>query len=290
MLNAGDPAAAARAAGAGLRAARASGSRRMLAAALATCGAVARRAPDKMLEAALGRGEGRVRLPAARHRLGLAYFEAAVAMCDAAGLGGANCTKAWVTEAAARASLADCLVALSEARPRVVALRRQAVALARRALARRALHSEPGAAGVARFLVERLSELGAALGDAGAATEAEACLREALAMGEGAGDVLHTLRAVRRLINLGGHGVAVGPAEAEALRARLNQLLAQLGRSVETDCPICLAPLAPLALAPPAPDRVHVLSCNHQFHAGCLRAWNAATLKGACPVCNKSTP
>jgi len=72
------------------------------------------------------------------------------------------------------------------------------------------------AGGVARFLAERLSELGAALGGAGAATEAEACLREAHALGEGAGDVLHTLRTVRRLINLGGHGGAVGLAEDEA--------------------------------------------------------------------------
>jgi len=65
--------------------------------------------------------------------------------------------------------------------------------------------SQRGASGRAvgpRVLVERLSEPGAALGGAGAATEAEACLREALE-GKGAGGVLHTLRTEIR------HGCSV---------------------------------------------------------------------------------
>jgi len=92
----------------------------------------------------------------------------------------------------------------------------------------------------------------------------------------------------------------VGPAEAEALRSRLTQLLVQMGREPEMSCSICLEPFAAPADgaaedaagsggSAPSDSRscVHVLECNHQFHRGCLLTWRRTIKNFACPLCKK---
>ena len=131
--------------------------------------------------------------------------------------------------------------------------------------------------------------------------EAELCLREALALCESFGDVHQTVNTLRCLINLCGRAhAAVTPAEAEALRSRLNQLLVQTGRSVELSCSICLEPLAP-PVDGAAEDAaggsggaggtsdscVRVWNCNHQFHDGSLSTWLRTSSNRACPLCKK---
>jgi len=155
------------------------------------------------------------------------------------------------------------------------------------------------------MLADELSTLGFVLKGNGSdgMAEAEACLREALALSEGLGDVFLTVKILTYLINLCGEAhAAMGPAEAEAFRSRLNLLLAQMGRSPETSCSICLEPLAPPAdgAADDAasgddsrntsgtPDScVRVADCFHQFHHGCLFAWLRTTSKYVCPLCKK---
>jgi len=101
-----------------------------------------------------------------------------------------------------------------------------------------------------RMLADHLSTMGAVLKAGGSEqmVEAGACLREALALGEGLGNAILTEKTLYYLINLcGAPHTMVGPAEAEAFRSRLNQLLVQMCRSPETSCSICLEPLAPPA-------------------------------------------
>jgi len=158
----GDKTAAARAACSSLRAARASGNISMLVTALSSCGEMADTAPGEMASAEresrehkrlsgspsyggldLSR-EGRISLPttpAAVSRLGLAYNEAAVAICDAAsaaadGRGSPaaddhNRLCSVSAEAHARSALGTCLSGLGEEQQRSLELLRHAVALCR---------------------------------------------------------------------------------------------------------------------------------------------------------------
>ena len=161
-----------------------------------------------------------------------------------------------------------------------------------------------------RLLADELSTRGRMLKGHGSEgmVEAEACLREVLALGEGLGDVLLTGKTLRCLINLCGQAhAAVGPVEAEALRSRLNQLLVQMGRSPQTSCSICLEPLTPPAdgaaadaaggggsggasgagAGSPPDSCMRALACDHQFHHGCLSTWLRAGPTHACPLCKK---
>jgi len=133
--------------------------------------------------------------------------------------------------------------------------------------------------------------------------EAEASPREALALGESSGDVWPTVNTLRPLINFGGEAhTTVGPAESEAFRSRLNQLLVQMGRSLDTSCSIYLEPLAPPAdgaaedmaggggsggASGTSDSWVRVLLCDHQFHNGCITSWRNTTSNRACPLCKK---
>jgi len=332
LLRLGDNAAAAQAACSSLRAARASGSRSALVNGLTKCGETASDAASEMVNAEresreherLGGSpsyggldlsqEGRISLPntpAALSRLALAYNEAAVGICDdaltaAGGRDSLTADEDWrvpnlQVEAQARGHLGTCLHNLGEERQRSLELMRQAVTLWR-------LMVQTAAPGVETLsaqwmLADQLSNLGAGVYDHGSdgMAEAETCLREALALGEGVGDVLLTENTLAYLINLCGEAhAAVRPAEAEAFRSRLNQLLVQMGRSPETSCLICLEPLAPPAdgAADDAADGgsggggggpedscVRVLNCNHQFHRGCLSTWGRTTSSRTCPLC-----
>jgi len=332
MFRLGNNAAAARAACSCLQAARVSGCRTILVAALSVCGDAASKAPSEMVNAERARREqerlsggspwhggldltqeGRVSLPttpAALSRLALAYNEAAVAICDAAlaagSRGGPTDNDDWripllSVEAQARGSLGVTLYDLCEDQ-RSLKLLRQAVALRRQAVRTAA----PGNATVLaqRILANELCMLGGIGCHLGSETaKAEACLREALALGKGSSDVRMTVRILRHLINLCGEAHAVvGPIEAEAFRSRLNQLLVQMGRSVETSCSICLEPLAPPAgdaaedtaggggsggAGGPEDSCVRLLQCDHQFHYGCIMPWRRTTLSLACPPCKK---
>jgi len=167
-VNLGELAAAACAVCSSLRAARASGSRTMLVGVLSSCGKVALGAAGEMASAERQSREqerrsgspsyggldlsqeGRISLPttpAALSRLGLAYNEAAVKICDAAlaATGGRGSPAAddgrrvpsLNVEARARGSLGSCLYKLDEEQQRSLELLRQAVAL-RRQVARTA--------------------------------------------------------------------------------------------------------------------------------------------------------
>jgi len=132
--------------------------------------------------------------------------------------------------------------------------------------------------------------------------EAEACLREALELSEELPDVGLKQPVLGNLSNMSGRpDQPVGPAEAAALRSRLNALYAQAGRSTDTSCTICLEPLE-------QPDggaeqeaigdggrgadgfanaAVFVLECGHQFHRGCLSTWWCTRSENKCPLCKK---
>jgi len=335
LLRLGDDAGAARAAYSSIQAARASGSRTMLVTGLFKCGVVASDAAGEMANAEregrdqerLGGSplyggldlsqEGRVDLPttpAALSRLALAYNEAAVRICEDAlkAVGGRGSPAATndrrvpnlQVEAQARGFLGICLDNMGEQRQRSLELLRQGVSLWR--LLVRTVAPGQASVNAQRGLTDDLSTLGCVLnktpGSDGMA-EAEACLREALALGEGLEDVLLTLNTLRRLVNLCGQAhAAVGPAEAEAFRSRLNQLLVQMGRSHEASCSICLEPLAMPAdgavedaagdggsggAGGPPDSCVRVLGCDHQFHHGCLNTWWRTTSNYTCPICKK---
>jgi len=259
--------------------------------------------------------EGRISLPttaAALSRLAVAYHEAAVATCDAAlaaagGRGSPADDDKWQVpsaqvEARARGSLGACLTMPGE-RQRCLGVLRQAVALWREAV----LSAAPGQTSARRMLADQLSTLGGVLTqETNGMVEGEVCLREALALGEGMGDVMITGQTLRGLTNLCGEVHAkAGPAEAEPFRSRLNQLLVQMGRSPETSCSICLETLAPPAdgsaedaaegggsgeAGGPLDSSVHVLRCLHQFHRGCLMTWQDTAWnqhQRACPVCKR---
>jgi len=330
----GDTTAYVRAACSSLRAARASANRSMLVTALSFCGDAAKKGPNEMVNAERDSREqerrngspsyggldisqeGRISLPtspAALSRLSLAYHEAAVAICDealaaAGGPGSRAATDdqrvpSLRVEARARGCLGVCLSNMGEERQRSLELTRQAVALMRQALRT----AGPGfdTLTAQRLLAEQLATLGVVTLDHGSEgmAEAEASLREALALSESSGDVCLTLSTLRPLINFGAAAhAAVEPAEAEAFRSRLNQLLVQMGRSPETSCSICLEPLAPPADSAaediacvggsgsargPSESCVLVLCYNHQFHNGCIMSWRNTTSNRACPLCKK---
>ena len=331
LVRLGNMAAAARAACSSLRAARAAGSRTFLVTSLATCSTVARVAPDEMVKAEresreqerLGGSasyggldlsqEGWVSLPptpAALSRLGIVYEEAAVAICDAAltAAGGRDSPTAnderrvpsLVLEAQAHGRLGARLHDLGE-QQRGLELLRQAVALLRLAMRKAAPGSDLRVAkqGLALFLC-KLGVIWNAGSDRTA--EAEACLREALALCEDTECVALKQRVLRHFANMSGRpDQPVRPAEAAALRSRLNALYAQAGRNHATSCTICLETLE-------QPDggvekdaandggrgadgytnsAVFVLYCGHQFHRGCLSTWLRTAASQACPLCKK---
>jgi len=189
--------------------------------------------------------EGRVSLPntpAALSRLTLAYHEAALAVCESAiaAVGGRGSLADYDTrrvpslqqEARARGYLGVCLHTMGEEQQRSLELLRQAVAL-RRQLVRKATR-EHDTLSAQLWLANDLSDLGTLLRSLGSegTVEGEACLREALALGERVENVSIAVKTLVYLINLGGEAHAtVGRAEAETFRSRLNQLLVQMGRS-----------------------------------------------------------
>jgi len=259
--------------------------------------------------------EGRVSLPntpAALSWLGLAYSEAAVDVCDAAlaaagGRGSLAATDSGrvpslKVEAQARGYLGICLNELCKGRQPSLELLWQAVAL-RRQVARAA--PDHDTLSVQWGLADQLTTLGLLVSKNPfkEVAEAEACLREALALGDNLGDVQLKVRTLRFLINLSGEaGATLGPAEAEAFRSRLSELLLRMGREPETSCSICLEPLAPPAngavedaassgasrdVGDPPESCVRALACNHQFHHGCIMSWRCTTANFACPLCKE---
>jgi len=331
LLSLGNTAAAARAACSSLRAARAAGSRTLLVTSLVTCGTVANQAPDEMAKAEresreqerLGGSplyggldlsqEGWVRMPAnlaALSRLGLAYDEAALATCDAAltAVGGRDSPTAnderrvpsLVLQAQVRGRLGLCLHDLGE-RQRGVELLRQAAALLRQSVQRAASGSDARRA--IQVLPALLCKL-AGVRNAGSdgTAEAEACLREALALCEDTDNMLLKQTVLRDLANMSGlPDQPVGPAEAAAFRSRLNALYAQAGRNHDTSCTICLEPLEQ-PVGGEVQDAtgdggrwangytnsaVCVLDCGHQFHRGCLSTWWRTAASVVCPLCKK---
>jgi len=331
LLRLGNPAAAARAACSSLRMARAAGSRNLLVESLIACSNVANQAPDDMAKAEReSRGqerlggspsyggldlsqEGWVSLPtnpASLPRLGLAYAEAAVATCDAAltAAGGRDSLAAddehhvplLVAEAQVRGRLGTHLHKLGE-RQRGVELLCEAVALLRQGLRKAAPGSYLPAA--KQTLAGVLCNL-AAIRNAGSngTAEAEAGLREALALYEDGDGVLLKQDVLRGLANMSGRpDQPVGAAEAAALRSQLNALYAQAGRNQDTSCTICLETLeqsdgGEVQDATGDGDcgsdgytnsAVLVLNCGHQFHRGCLSTWWRTAASRACPLCKK---
>jgi len=283
--------------------------------------------------------EGRISLPttpAALARLCLAYYEAAAAICDktlAAAGGRGSPTAAdgkrvptMQIEARARGFLGDCLDDMGVERQHSLELLRQAVVLRRQVLQTATATPGRDIGDAQRMLADQLCTLGFLFAkrstghththrqgttppstihtkDWGSRemVEAEACLREALALGEGLGDVHLTGKTLRYLINLYGEAHAkAGPAEAEAFRLRLNEVLVQMGRETKTSCSICLEPLAsPSDSATvdaaggdgsggadgPSDSCVRAMSCSHQFHNGCISTWRRTASKYACPLC-----
>jgi len=341
LVRLGNMAAAARVACSSLRAARAAGRRPSLLLALVACGTVAQKAPDEMLKAEREsreqerRGgsfpsygdldlsqEGRISLPttpAGLSRLELAYYEAAVATCDAAlvAAGGRESPAAdddervpsLDVEAEARGALGGFLYHLGEWQ-RGLELLRQALALLRQVLQRAA----PGcdALDAKLSLANLLCNLGMVLNSSGARdggyapasvgmAEAEAYLREALELSEETDDMGRKQRLLLTLANMSGRpDQPVGPAEAAAFRSRLNALYAQAGRNHGTSCTICLEPLEQPddgagqggvgdGVTPDgyANSAVYVLPCAHQFHRGCLSGWWCTRSDFKCPLCKE---
>jgi len=331
-----DMAAAARAACAALGSARASGNRSSLVRALIRCGIVANQAPGEMATAEresreqerLGGSasyggldlsqEGRISLPttpATLSRLGLAYNEAAVAICDAAlaAAGGRGSPAAaekrrvpsLLLEANARGLLGGSLHKLDEKPQRSLEILWQAVALLRRAVQTAAPGFEALQAKLA--LASLLTNMGAMLGLTGrrgvpgpaGMAEGERRLREALELSEETDDVALKQHVLLTLCNMSGRiDQSVGPAEAAAFRSRLNALDAQAGRNPDTSCTICLEPLDGGAEEDAADDGgrgadgyknsdVYVLECGLQFHRGCLSTWWRTASSSACPLCKE---
>ena len=274
LLELGEMAAAASAAFSSLRTARASGNRSSLVSALCTCGNVAREAPDELVKAERAHREqgrrsgsapsyggldlsqeGHIRLPttpAALSRLCMTYMEAAIRICDAAlaAAGGRGSPTAdderrvpsLGLEAELRGSVGVSLFDLGEEPQRGLELVRQAVVLMRQWVRRAA----PGldVLNVKGVLVGTLCNLGARLAESDEMAVAATCMREALELGEETDDVLLKQMVLRNLSNMSGRpDQPVGPAEAAALRSRLNALYAQAGRIPDTSCTICLDPL-----------------------------------------------
>jgi len=323
-----DMAAAARAAVSALRAARASGNRTLLVKVLTVCGGIARQSPEEMAQAekesreqerlsgspSYGRldlsQEGRISLPttpSALSRMGVAYNEVAVAICDTAlaaagGRGSLAADDAWRVpsvhvEAEARGSLAVCLTEPGECHRRLRVIR-QAVALLRRKM--RTAATDFDVLATKLMLASTLCNLGNmlncgmenALASDDETAEAEACLREALELCEESTAVYLKQAVLENLVN----AAFVGPADAEAFRSRLNTLYAEAGRSPDTNCTICLEPLGQSGGSARrdadgdrrcAGSRVLVLKCGHQLHRGCVTTWWDAQSGRVCPLCKK---
>ena len=131
---------------------------------------------------------------------------------------------------------------ISVERQRSLELFRQAVVLMRQGVWR----AEPGldVLGAKRALAVTLCNLGVRLAESDGMAEAETCMREALELGEETDDVELKQSVLINLSNMSGRpDKPVGPAEAAALRSRLNALYAQAGRNPATSCTICLEPL-----------------------------------------------
>ena len=204
-------------------------------------------------------------------------------------------------EAEERACLASRLFNLGEEQ-RGSELLRQAVALLRLAVRRTGPGSDLLAA--KHTLAALLCNL-VAMEDAGSdgtPAEAEACLREALALCEDTDDVSLKQTVLRDLINMSGlPDQPVKMAEAAALRSRLNALYAQAGRNHDTSCTICLETLEQSdgGAEKDAADHgdrgadgytnsaVYVLNCGYQFHRGCLCTWWRTAASVACPLCKE---
>jgi len=262
---------------------------------------------------------GRVSLPTTPtdlSRLGLAYNEAAVATCDAAlaAVGGRDSPAAddersvpsLRNEAEARGLLGVSLHEQGE-QQRGSELLRQAVAMMRQGI----WTAAPGfhALEAKRALAALLCNLGTALARPGVQdsnasgsdgmAESAACLREALKLSEETDDIALKQHMLFILANMsGGPDQPVGPAEAAALRSRLNALYAQAGRSIDTSCTICLEPLeqpdggadqdaADVGGREATNSGVLALHCGHQFHRGCLFTWWCTRPDGKCPLCKK---
>jgi len=334
---------AARAACSSLRAARASGDRSVLVAALMGCGSVAIEAPGEVVSAEwesqeqerLGGStsyggldlshEGRVILPttpAALSRLNLAYYEAAVAICDSAltAAGGRGSPAAadkrrvpnLTNEAHARGCLGLCLHELDEQHQHGLELTRQAVRLFRRMMRTPAadgylaLHLKQSLAfqlwnlSTCLFRDHILQVAGVRIAPGSEeVAEAEACLREAHGLCEQAGDMELQQCVLTSLVNMcGQRGQFV---EAEAFRSRLNGFDAHTGRIPDTSCVICLELFevggsaekdatgdgGHGAVVGDTSSSIHVQACGHQFHAGCLNTWWRTTSKKMCPLCKE---
>jgi len=332
LFRLGEMAAAASAACSSLRTARASGNISALVRSMCACGDVAREAPDEMVKAERAHREqgrrsgsapsyggldlsqeGHISLPttpAALSRLRITYMEAAIRICDAAlaAAGGRGSPAAddelrvpsLGLEATARGSLGSSLDDLGVEPQRSLELVRQAVALMRQRVRRAApgldvLRAKGALAGM-------LCNLGAGLSGSNGMAEAAACMREALELGEETDDVGLKQIVLTNLSNMSGRpDKPVGPAEAAALRSRLNALYAQAGRNPDTSCTICLDPLEQpgggaeqdatddggLTADGYTNSAVRVLQCAHQFHRGCLSAWWCTRSDRACPLCKK---
>jgi len=321
----GDMAQAARVACAALRAARAAGNRTCVVRVVGLCGAVARNAPGEMARAeresreheklsdsppSFGgpdlSQEGRISLPttpAALSRLSLTYREAAVALCDAtlaakdgrvAGDDERHVPTLRV-EAESRGQLGVLLYELGGEPQRSADSLRKAVALLRQAV-RETTSGSRGVLNATSSLAHWLTKLGDMIFESGSdgLAEAEACMREALKLGEEMDDVHLHQSALRTLINMSGQpGQSVGLAEAAELRSRLTTQDAKAGRSIETSSTICLEPLEPPGgfaeqdAEGGTPSAVRVLRCGHQYHLGCLSTWWNTASYGVCPVCKE---
>jgi len=293
---------------------------------------VAREAPDEMVKAERAHREqgrrsgsapsyggldlsqeGHISLPitsAALSRLRITYMEAAIRICDtalaaAAGRDSPAADDEWrvpslQVEANARGSLGASLNALGVEPQRSLELFWQAVALMRQILRRAA----PGLDNLQakRALAGWLCNLGVGLAESDGMAEAATCMREALELGEETDDVALKQVVLINLTNMSGRpDKPVGPAEAAALRSRLNALYAQAGRNPDTSCTICLEPLEQpgggaeqdatddggLTADGYTNSAVRVLQCAHQFHRGCLSAWWRMRSDRACPLCKK---
>jgi len=255
--------------------------------------------------------EGHIRLPttpAALSRLCITYMEAAIKICDAAlaGAGGRGSpavddelrVPSLGLEAEVRAHLGSSLVNLGEEPQRGLELVRQAVVLMRQRVRRAA--PGPDVLHAKGALAVTLCNLGVVLAESDGMAEAETCLREALELGEETDSVELKQNVLRNLANMSGRpNQPVGPAEAAALRSRLNALYAQAGRNPDTSCTICLEPLKQpgggaeqdsiddvgLTADGYTNSAVRMLQCAHQFHRGCLSTWWSTRSDRKCPLC-----
>ena len=187
--------------------------------------------------------------PAAVARLGEAFNEAALEICDSAlaAVGGRASPAAaddrrvpsLNAEAEVRSALGACLFSLHEDRPRALDLNRQAVALMRQ-VARTNPNASNCLAGKLGALASMLEVNSVGTRNARGSdesAEAEALLREALPLSEATEDVRLQLFILARLVNMSGQpDQTMALLEAEALRARMNGLQVQTGRIPDTSC------------------------------------------------------